>query len=137
VSGEWIVLDYDQPGFSPPRTLSSQRWLPQYAWLVGTVLVVERGNALRQCDLATASEVTLRAGWLDGVLVLSAREGTSEDPPVRLAIKFERRGRLLVSPDALRLLAEAIGPRLGRSAHVARDLRDMAGREERRNAPID
>jgi len=44
----WIVLDYEQPGLSPPRTRGSRRWLLQRAWLDGTVLVVERGQAVRQ-----------------------------------------------------------------------------------------
>jgi hypothetical protein len=137
VSGLWIVLDYEQPGLSPPRTRGSRRWLPQHAWLNGTVLVVERGHAVRQCDLATASDVTLRVGRLDGFLVLRAYEGTSEDPSVLLAIQFQRRQHTLIRPDALRLLAEAIGSRQGSPTHVARELRGMADTEERRNPPVD
>jgi hypothetical protein len=134
VSGLWIVLDYEQPGLSPPGTRGSRRWLPQHAWLHGTVLVVDRGHDVRRCDLATASEVTLRVGRLDGFLVLRAREGGSEVPAVSLAIRFQRRQQMLIHPDALRLLAEAIGPRRGSPTHVARELRGLAETEERRNA---
>jgi hypothetical protein len=72
----------------------------------GTTLVVERGPAVRQCDLATASDVTLRAGRRDGSLVLRAYEGEGENPSVQLAIQYRRRQHLLVSPAALRLLAD-------------------------------
>jgi hypothetical protein len=132
----WIVLDYDQPGFGPPSTLRPGRWLPQHAWLDGTVLVVERGSAVRQCDLAAASKVTLRAGMLDKVHVLRAYEAGGGQAPVALAI-MNRFERLFVSPDALRLLAQATGSRPGCPARVTRNLRNMADREERRNTPID
>jgi hypothetical protein len=137
VSGLWIVLDYDHPGLSPPATRGSRRWLPQHAWLDGTALVVERGRAVRQCDLATASDVTLKAGRFDGFLVLRACAGGSKNPSVQLAIQFQRRPHLLVSPAALRLLAEIIGSRPGGPAHVARELRGMADTEERHHAPRD
>jgi hypothetical protein len=101
------------------------------------VLVVERGDAARQCDLAAASEVTLRAGWLDGFLVLRAYEGTGRAPSVSLAVRLQRRQQLLIRPDALRLLAEAIGPRPGSATHVARELRGMADAEDRRHPPRD
>lgn len=65
MGGLWIVLDYDQPGLSPPVARGSRRWLPQHTWLDGTTLIVER-DAVRQCDLATASDVTLKAGRFDG-----------------------------------------------------------------------
>jgi hypothetical protein len=132
-----MVLDYEQPGLSPPGTRGSRRWLPQRAWLDGAVLVVERGDAVRQCDLAAASEVTLRAGRLDGFLVLRAYEAASGDPSVALAVRFQRRQQLLIRPDALRLLAEAIGSRPGSATHVARELRGMADAEDRRNPPRD
>jgi hypothetical protein len=132
-----MVLDYEQPGLSPPDTRGSRRWLPQRAWLDGTVLVVERGGAVRQCDLAAASGVTLRARRFDGFLVLRAYEGTSQDPSVALAVRFQRRQQLLIRPDALRLLAEAIGSRPGQAAHVARELRGLADAEDRRNPPRD
>jgi hypothetical protein len=137
VSGPWIVLDYEQPGLSPPATRGARRWLPQHAWLDGTTLVVERGPAVRQCDLAAASDVTLRAGRRDGFLVLRACEGGSKNPSVQLAIQFRRRQQMLVSPAALRLLAEIIGSRPAGPAHVARELRGLADTEERRNAPHD
>ncbi len=153
----WIVLDYDQPGLSPPSTRGARRWLPQHAWLDGTTLVVERGgavraramvtramvtsamvtSAVRRCDLATASGVTLRTGRLDGFLVLRAHQGGSKNPSVQLAILYRRQEQLLVSPAALRLLAEAIGSRPGGPAHVARELRGLADAEERRHAPRD
>ena len=132
-----MVLDYDQPGLNPPRTRGSRRWLPQRAWLDGTVLVVERGHAVRQCDLAAASEVTLRAGRLDGFLVLRAYQGASEDPSISLAIRFQRRQQLLIRPDGLRLLAEAIAAGPGSPAHVARELRGLADAEDRRHPPRD
>jgi hypothetical protein len=135
VSGPWIVLDYDQPGLSPPVTRASRRWLPQHAWLDGTTLIVER-DAVRQCDLATASDVTLKAGRSGGLLVLRACEGGGKNPSVQLAIQYRRR-QLLVSPAALRLIAETIGSRPGGTAHVARELRVLADTEERHNAPRD
>jgi hypothetical protein len=137
MSGPWIALDYDQPGLSPPRSRGSRRWLPQQAWLDGVVLVVERGRDVRQCDLASASEVTLRVGRLDGFLVLRACAGESGAPAVSLAIRFQRRQQLLIRPDALRLLAEAIGSRPGSPTHVARELRGLADTEERRQPPVD
>src|SRR5262249_11689209 len=88
----WMGLDYEQPGLSPPRTRGARRWLPQRAWLDGAVLVVERGGAVRQCDLAAASEGTLPAARLDRFLVLRAWAGTSQGPPTPLAIPFQRRG---------------------------------------------
>jgi hypothetical protein len=132
----WIVLDYEQPGLSPPATRGSRRWLPQHAWLDGTTLIVERGPAVRQCDLAAASDVTLRAGRLDGFLVLRACVGEDKNPSVLLAIQPRRRQHLLVSPAGLRLLAEPIGSRPGGSAHAARELRSLADAEDR-NAPSD
>ena len=97
-----MVLGYEQPGLSPPRTRGSRRWLPQRAWLDGTVLVVERDDAARQCDLAAASAVTLRARRLDGFLVLRAYQPPSDDPSVALAIRFQRRQpQLLIRPDGL------------------------------------
>jgi hypothetical protein len=133
----WILLDYDQPGLSPPQTRGSRRWLPQHAWLDGTVLVVERAQAARQCDLAAASGVTLQTGRLDRFLVLNAFEGHDQDPSVSLAVRFQRRQQLLIRPDALRLLAEAIGSRPGSPTHVARELRGLADAEEQRNPPRD
>lgn len=133
----WIVLDYDRPGLSAPATRGSRRWLPQHAWLDGTTLVVERGNAARQDDLATASDVTLKAGRFDRFLVLRAYEGGSKNPSVQLAIQYRRREQLLVSPAALRLLAEIIGSRPDGSAHLARELRSLADTEEQRHAPRD
>ena len=91
----------------------------------------------RRCDLAAASEVTLQAGRLDGFLVLRACEGSDQAPSVSLAIRFQRRQQLLIRPDALRLLAEAIGSRRGSPTHVARELRGLADAEERRNAAAD
>jgi hypothetical protein len=133
----WIVLDHDRPGLSPPRTRGSRRWLPQHAWLDGTTLVVERGNAARRCDLTAVSDVTLRAGRLDGFLVLRAYEGEDKTPSVQVAIQYRRRRHLLVSPAALRLLAEPLGSRPGSSAQVARELRGLADTEEGPNAPAD
>jgi ribosomal protein S18 acetylase RimI-like enzyme len=104
----WILLDYDQPGLSPPATRGSRRWLPQHAWLDGTTLVVERGNAARRCDLATVCDVTLRAARLDGFLVLRAHAGGDKNPSVQLAIQYRRRQHLLISPAGLRLLAEPL-----------------------------
>ena len=133
-----MVLDYQQPGLSPPDTRGSRRWLPQRAWLDGTVLVVERDDAARQCDLAAASAVTLRARRFDGFLVLRAYQSTSDDPPVALAIRFQRRQpQLLIRPDGLRLLAEAIAAGPGSPAHVARELRGLADAEDRRHPPRD
>jgi hypothetical protein len=136
VSGLWFVLDYEQPGLSPPATRRARRWLPQHAWLDGTTLIVER-DAVRQCVLATASDVTLEAGRFDGFLVLRAYEGGGKNPSVQLAIQYRRREQLLVGPAALRLLAEIIGSRPGGPAHVARELRGLADTEEQRNAPRD
>ncbi len=69
--------------------------------------------------------------------MLRACEGGSKNPSVQLAIQFRRRQQMLVSPAALRLLAEIIGSRPAGSAHVARELRGLADTEERRNAPHD
>jgi hypothetical protein len=135
VSGLWFVLDYEQPGLSPPATQGARRWLPQHAWLDGTTLVVEH-DAVRQCDLATASDLTLRAGRLDRFLVLRACADGSKNPSVQLVIQY-RRQQLFVSPAALRLLAEAIGSRPGGPAHIARELRGLADTEERHHAPQD
>lgn len=132
-----MVLDYEQPGLSLPDTRGSRRWLPQRGWLDGTVLVVERGAAVRRCDLAAASEVTLRAGRLDGFLVLRARAAPGQGPPLGLAIRFQRWQQLLIRPDALRLLAGAIGSRPGPPSHVARKLRGLADAEDRRHPPRD
>ena len=77
------------------------------------MLVVDRGDAVRRCDLAAASEVTLQAGRLDGFLVLRACEAANEDPSIALAVRFQRRQQLLIRPDGLRRLAEAIGSRPG------------------------
>jgi hypothetical protein len=132
----WILLDYHQPGLSPPATRGSRRWLPQHAWLDGTTLVVERGNAARRCDLATVCDVTLRAARLDGFLVLRAYAGGDKNPSVQLAIQYRRRQHLLISPAGLRLLAEPLGSRPDGSAHVVRELRGLADTEER-DAPAD
>ena len=136
MSGPLIVLDYAQPGLSPPRTRRSRRWLPQQAWLDGTVLVVERGQHVRRCDLAAASDLTLGAARLDRFLVLRAYEGNAADPAVALAVQFQPE-QLLVRPDGLRLLAEAIGSRPGSPTHVARELRGLADAEEQRHPPVD
>lgn len=92
---------------------------------------------MRQCDLATASDGTLKAGRFDGFLVLRACEGGSKNPSVQLAIQFQRRQHLLVIPATLRMLAEIIGSRPGGSAHVARELRGLADTQVQRNAPRD
>lgn len=132
-----MVLDYEQPGLSPPRTRGSRRWLPQRAWLDGTVLVVERAQTARRCDLAAASGVTLRAGRLDRFLVLSVFADQGRAPAVTLAVRYQRRPQLLIRPDGLRLLAAALGSGPGSPTHVARELRGLADAEERRNPPHD
>lgn len=131
MGAEWVVLDNDQPGLSPPR------WalLPQHAWLDGTVLVVERGGVLSRCDLATATRMTLKFQLLGGFLVLRAYEGDGV-PPVELAVEC-RRWQLLVNTEALRLLAQVIGTRLGWSSRIARELRSLADAEDRRTTPVD
>jgi hypothetical protein len=117
--------------------------LPQRAALEGSALIVEdRRGQVRQCDLGSAAEITLKTaytigrGWSFRILYCRQAPGT---PPVRLVL--EGPDWFLVSAQHLRLLAQIISSRPGglsqKIRKVAQRLRDMASDQEYQNRPVD
>lgn len=113
---------------------------PIQAWLEGSMLTVETGSGVRQCDLATAWKVRLRPvptfmrGWC---LVLSICQ-RPRARPVRLALQGP--DGILVSADGIRLLAQIISSQSARprkTARVTRRLRELAALQDMRTKPID
>jgi hypothetical protein len=112
-------------------------FIPQRAWLEGSVLAVERGGRERRCDLASAEIIKLSLtmppltrGYSDAVPVLRARQ-----EPRRRHVRVVLRGDDLriVPASQLVLLAEAIesGPAPApRAPKVCRRLRDRARRQQ-------
>jgi hypothetical protein len=112
-------------------------FVPQQAWLQGSVLVVRRGQREHRCDLATAEILQLgrtmpplTRGYTDAVPVLRARQQDS-GPVVRLVLRGDGLGILPAAQ--LLLLAEAIEsgpPRGGKAEMVCRRLRSLADRQK-------
>lgn len=111
-------------------------FLPQRAWLRGSVLAVERRGRQRQCDLATAEVVKLgrtvwpmTRGYSDAVPVLCARQRKGS-ALVRLTLRGDD---LRIAPAAqLVLLAEAIESRpesTARAANACARLRRLADKQ--------
>ena len=117
--------------------------LPQYAWLEGSLLIVEDNwGAVGKCDLTSATKIALRTapiiGWSWSFCVLYARQGPGISP---VHLVLEGPDWFLVSAEHLRVLAQIIGSRPGEPGKklrkVVQRLRDMASYQEYRNAPID
>ena len=107
-------------------------FVPQRAWLKGSILTVERRGRQRQCDLATAEVIGLSwtmppftRGYSDAVPVLRARNKGSR--LVRLVLRGD--DLHIVPKGQLALLAEAIesGPAPAlRATKVCRQLGNWA-----------
>jgi hypothetical protein len=146
VPGERIQIG-GQP--EPARTFGRVRFpflyphLPQRAFLDGSVLTVEDKRAhTRQCDLVTATEITLKTaytiGWGWSFRILYSRQAPGT-PPARLVL--EGPDWFLVSAQHLRLLAQIISSRPGDPGQKIRKvvprLRDMARYQDYQNRPVD
>lgn len=112
-------------------------FVPQRAWLEGSVLTVERGGRQRQCNLASVEIIKLGStmppltrGYSDAVPVLRARQ-KKDSELVRVVL---RGGDLrLIPASQLLLLADAIesGPAPAPQApKVCRRLRKLAGQQQ-------
>jgi hypothetical protein len=112
-------------------------FLPQRAWLDGSVLIVERGGRQRECDLATAKMIKLSStmppldrGYPHAVPVLLARQDHGHGQ-VRLVLRGD--DLRIVSADQLLLLAEAIQSGPSPAPHapkVCRRLRKLADKQQ-------
>ena len=149
-------------GIPPPwrkvrfRTATLYPFLPQQAWLDGTVLIVEYQHRVRQCDLRTASRIRIRQittfGWKMPFCVLEGRQKAS-DEPAGLVLSGPD-SWILLTPGHLRLLAQIIGSRPAEAGHslqklvrflngqdvkqMMRFLNDLADLQQfRLNGPVD
>jgi hypothetical protein len=122
-----------------PRFL--RPFLPQRAWLQGSVLTVDDGQGARQCDLDSASKIALRSvppigTWSFLVLYAWPEPGST---PVRLVL--DGPGWLLLTGDHLRMLARVIGSRPGTPSSkinkIVRHLNDLAAYDDLHSQPID
>jgi hypothetical protein len=116
-------------------------FLPQRAWLEGSVLTVEGRQGTRRCDLASASKIAFRyvppiGSW--SFLVLYAWQ-EPDSPPARLVL--DGPGWLLLTADHLRMLAQVIGSRPGEPSNkikrIVRRLGDLADYDDLHSKPID
>jgi hypothetical protein len=112
-------------------------FIPQRAWLEGTVLTEVRGGRARQCDLASAEIIKLSTtmppltrGYSDAVPVLRARQ-EARGKLVRVVLRGD--DLCIVPASQLVLLAEAIesGPAPApQASKVCRRLRKQAGKQQ-------
>jgi hypothetical protein len=134
-------------GQPEPRRLFGQGlvcpYLPQFAWLDGSVLIVEDNwGAVGKCDLTSAAKIALREApisWLSWSFgVLYARQGP-DISPVHLVLAGP--DWFLLSAEHLRMLADIISSRPGepgkKITKVVEHLRGIARYQDYRNAPID
>ncbi len=88
-------------------------FLPQQAWLDGSVLIVEYQHRVRQCDLRTASRIRIREittfGWKMPFHVLEVCP-TPSDEPVGLVLSGPD-SWILLTAEHLRLLAQIVSSR--------------------------
>lgn len=114
--------------------------LPQQAWLEGSLLIVERGGEVSQCDLATAARIIIRIApplIARACRVLSAYPEPNSTP-TRLVIAGP--DWYTLTAQQARQLAQIIGSRTHdkkAADKVVRYLRDLAAREDFRTQPID
>jgi hypothetical protein len=116
-------------------------FLPQQAWLEGSILTVESGQDIRRCDLASASRIAIRSvprftSW--SFLALYAYQAPGS-PPVRLVLEGPR--WVLLTAAQLRALAAVISSRSGelggKTRRVVRRLGELAAYVDLRTKPID
>ena len=116
-------------------------YLPQRAWLEGSVLTVESGQDVRRCDLASAARIAIRSvppftSWSFLVLYAYQEPGS---PPVRLVLEGPRWA--LLTAAQLRALAAVISSRPGalggKTRRVVRRLGELAAYVDLRTKPID
>jgi hypothetical protein len=118
------------------------RFLPQRAWLEGSVLIVEHKQKARRCDLLSASLIRLRTyGFIGGwtFLVLEACQELANEP-VRLVL--EGPDWILLTAAHLRMLAQIISSRSvtpdKRAQRVVQRLHRLADYQEfRPSRPVD
>ncbi len=125
-------------GIPPPwrkarfRTTTLYPFLPQRAWLDGTVLIVEYQHQVRQCDLRTASRIRIRQitafGWKMPFHVLEARQKASGEPAGLVLSGPD--SWILLTPGHLRLLAQIISSRPAEAGQgLQKLLRFLSGRD--------
>ena len=116
-------------------------FLPQRAWLQGSVLTVEDRQGTGQCDLVSASKIALRSvppigSWSFLVLYAWPEPGST---PARLVL--DGPSWLLLTGEHLRMLARVIGSRPGASSskikRIVRQLNDLAAYDDLHSQPID
>jgi hypothetical protein len=88
-------------------------YLPQFAWLEGSVLIVEdKWGAVGKCDLTSAAKIALHAapipGWSWSFCVLHARQGPHISP---IHLVLTGPDWFLLSAEHLRMLADIISSR--------------------------
>lgn len=144
VTGERVPIG----GQPEPRRLFGMHppflypFLPQRAWLEGSVLTVEYKQAVRRCDIALASKIALRRVWTIGgnwsFLVLYAYQEPASEP-VRLVVQGP--DWVLLTAEHLRMLAQVIDSRPGEPGKkikkIVSRLRGLADYEDLRTRPID
>jgi hypothetical protein len=114
--------------------------LPQQAWLEGSLLIVERGGKVSQCDLVAAARIKVRS--VPPLINLSCEVLSAYPEPTSIPTRL-----VLAGPDWYTLtaqqgrqLAQIIGSRTHdkkAADKVVRYLRDLAAREAFRTQPID
>jgi hypothetical protein len=114
--------------------------LPQKAWLQGSLLIVERGGEVRQCDLATATRIKLRSvpPFINLSFEVLSAYPEPKSAPTRLVLTGPDWSTL--TAQQARQLAQIIGSRThDRKAadKIVWYLRDLAAREDFRTQPID
>lgn len=116
-------------------------FLPQRAWLEGSMLTVESGQGVGRCDLASAAQIALRSvppfiSWSFLVLYAYQEPGSR---PVRLVL--EGPDWILLTAPQLRALAAVIGSRpaelAGQTRRVVRRLGELADYVDLRTNPTD
>jgi len=117
--------------------------LPQQAWLQGSLLIVERGQEVSQCDLATAAFISIRSskpflsgfGWV--FEVLHAWQAP-DNAPTRLVLAGP--DWFLLTGDEYRRLARILSSRADtdrKISKVVRRLQECAAYEDFRSQPPD
>lgn len=114
--------------------------LPQQAWLQGSRLIVERGQEVRQCDLATAARIKVRTipPFINLSFEILSAYPEPKSTPTRLVLAGPDWSTL--TGQQARQLAQIIDSR--RHDRRAADkivwyLRGVAAREDFRTQPID